>query len=243
MQSGLFKETFVPINPGNAGLAIGASLMVAEGDGCQNKPVVSPFLGAGYESEAVKETLDSCKLSYEFVSETEAQDAAVGALSRGHLVGWFQGRMEWGHRALGHRSILANPLCEYVLDNLNFFLRKRERSRPFGVSVCRDDVHGLFCGPPSSPWMEYEYRPRGDRFRHVIPIGASTIRVQTVTQDQQPFWALLKKMEQATGVAALVNTSFNGFHEPIVCSPRDAVRVFFGTGLDMLVIGRFVLRK
>jgi carbamoyltransferase len=241
--SGLFKETFVPINPGNAGLAIGASLMVAEGDGCQNKPVVSPFLGAGYESEAVKETLDSCKLSYEFVSETEAQDAAVGALARGHLVGWFQGRMEWGHRALGHRSILANPLCEYVLDNLNFFLRKRERSRPFGVSVCRDDVHGLFSGPPSSPWMEHEYRPRGDRFRHVIPIGASTIRVQTVTQDQQPFWALLKKMEQATGVAALVNTSFNGFHEPIVCSPRDAVRVFFGTGLDMLVIGRFVLRK
>jgi carbamoyltransferase len=241
--SGLFKETSVPINPGNAGLAIGASLMVAEGDGCQNKPVVSPFLGAGYESEAVKETLDSCKLSYEFVSETEAQDAAVGALARGHLVGWFQGRMEWGHRALGHRSILANPLCEYVLDNLNFFLRKRERSRPFGVSVCRDDVQGLFCGPTSSPWMEYEYQPRDDRFRHVIPTGASTIRVQTVPANHGSFWALLKKMEQATGAAALVNTSFNGFHEPIVCSPRDAVRVFFGTGLDLLVIGRFILRK
>ena len=241
--SGLFKETFVPINPGNAGLAIGASLIAAEREESQDRPVVSPFLGPGYDSEAVKATLDSCKLSYEFVSETEAQDAAVAALARGHLVGWFQGRMEWGHRALGHRSILANPLCEYVLDNLNFFLRKRERSRPFGVSVCRDDVEALFCGPPSSPWMEHEYRPRGDCFRHVMPMGASTIRVQTVTQEQRPFWALLQKMKQATGVGALVNTSFNGFHEPIVCSPRDAVRVFFGTGLDMLVIGRFVLQK
>ena len=112
--SGLFNETFVPINPGNAGLAVGAPLLVAERDSFQNRPVVSPFLGPRYEPEAVKATLDSCKLSYEFVSETEAEDAAVGALVRGHLVGWFQGRMEWGHRALGHRSILANPLCEYV---------------------------------------------------------------------------------------------------------------------------------
>ena len=241
--SGLFKESFVPINPGNAGLAIGASLIVADRDGAQNRPVVSPFLGAGYELDAIKATLDSCKLSYEFVSDAHAQDAAVAALLEGHLVGWFQGRMEWGHRALGHRSILANPQCEYVLDNLNFFLRKRERSRPFGLSVCDDVVQELFCGPTSSPWMEYEYQPRDDRFRHVIPTGASTIRVQTVAPNHGSFWALLKKMEQATGAGALVNTSFNGFHEPIVCSPRDAVRVFFGTGLDMLVIGRFILRK
>ena len=241
--SGLFSESFVPINPGNAGLAVGASLVVANQDGVQSRPTVSPFLGPEYDLETIKATLDSCKLSYEFVTEAEAQDAAVAALVRGHLVGWFQGRMEWGHRALGHRSILANPRCEYVLDNLNFFLRKRERSRPFGLSVCEDSVHKLFCGPPSSPWMEYEYRPRDDHFRHVIPVGASTIRVQTVAPDQGPFWALLKKMEQATGVSAVVNTSFNGFHEPIVCSPRDAVRVFFGTGLDMLVIGRFVLKK
>jgi carbamoyltransferase len=241
--SGLFSKCFVPINPGNAGLSVGASLMVAKQDGVQSRPIVSPFLGPEYDLEEIKATLDSCKLSYEFVTEAEAQDAAVAALVRGHLVGWFQGRMEWGHRALGHRSILANPRCEYVLDNLNFFLRKRERSRPFGLSVCEDAVPKLFCGPPSSPWMEYECRPRDDHFRHVIPVGASTIRLQTVAPDHGPYWALLKQMEQATGVGAVVNTSFNGFHEPIVCTPRDAVRVFFGTGLDMLVIGRFVLRK
>jgi carbamoyltransferase len=241
--SGLFSESFVPINPGNAGLAVGASLMIANHDGVQSRTTVSPFLGPEYDMEEIKATLDSCKLSYEFVTEAEAQDAAVAALVRGHLVGWYQGRMEWGHRALGHRSILANPRGEYVLDNLNFFLRKRERSRPFGLSVCEDAVHDLFCGPTSSPSMEYEYRPRDDRFRHVIPTGASTIRVQTVPRDHGSFWALLRKMEQASGACALINTSFNGFHEPIVCNPSDAVRVFFGTGLDMLVIGRFVLTK
>jgi carbamoyltransferase len=242
--SRMFEHTFVPVNPGNAGLAVGASLMVSQRDGFgRNTTAASPFLGPEYDSEAIKATLDGCKLSYEFVSETAAQDAAVAALLRGQLVGWFQGRMEWGHRALGHRSILASPRSEYVLENLNFFLRKRERSRPFGVSVCEDGVDALFCGPTSSPFMEYEYRPRDDRLRHVMPPGATTIRVQTVAPDQGPFRALLKKVEQATGAGVLVNTSFNGFHEPIVCSPLDAIRVFFGTGLDMLVLGQFILKK
>ena len=178
-----------------------------------------------------------------YVTETEVLDSAVAALSKGQLVAWFQGRMEWGHRALGHRSILADPRSPYVLDNLNFFLRKRERSRPFGVAVCEDAVPSLFCGPVASPFMEFQYRVRDDQFRQVMPTGATAIRVQTVAPDIGLFWSLLKRMEQATGSSALVNTSFNAFHEPIVCNPRDAVRVFFGTGLDMLVIGRFILRK
>jgi carbamoyltransferase len=243
--SGLFDHVFVPINPGNAGLAIGAALMAAARDGHTRAPHgVSPFLGPVYDSDAIKTELDGCKLSYAFLNETEIIDSTVDALARGQLVGWFQGRMEWGHRSLGHRSILADPRSSYVLDNLNSFLRKRERWRAFGVSVCEDDVAGHFCGPPSSPWMEYEFIPRDpERLRHVMPPGASSIRVQTVTPGSRMFWALHKRMGQATGQGVLVNTSFNGFQEPIVCSPRDAVRVFYGTGLDMLVLGRFVLRK
>jgi carbamoyltransferase len=234
----------VPINPGNAGLAVGAALMVARGNGrTRSRPVVSPFLGPSYDAEHIKATLDGCKLSYEFVTEEEAQDAAIAALLEGQLVAWYQDRMEWGHRALGHRSILANPRSEYVLDNLNSFLRKRDRSRPFGVSVCEQAVPQLFCSPSASPFMEYEYRPRDDRFRYVMPAGASSIRVHTVASDSGVFWTLLKKMEEATGTGALVNTSFNGFQEPIVCNPRDAIRVFYGTGLDVLVMGRFILRK
>jgi carbamoyltransferase len=243
-QSGLFKNVFVPINPGNPGLAVGGALLVSSRNGGgAPRTDVSPFLGPEYDPEAVKATLDGCKLSYALVSESEALDHAVAALRRGHLVGWFQGRMEWGHRALGHRSILADPTSPYVLDNLNLFLRKRERSRAFGVSICEDDVAGLLAGPPTSRFMEYQYTPRDDRLRCVMPPGASSIRVQTVPPENEVFSALLKRMKQATGMGVLVNTSFNGFREPVVCSPRDAIRVFYGTGLDMLVMGRFMLTK
>jgi carbamoyltransferase len=240
--AGIFARTFVPINPGNAGLAVGISRLEAPGLEGRRVPL-SPFLGPEYDAEAIKTTLDGCKLSYQFLGDSEVVDAAVAALTRGQLVGWFQGRMEWGPRALGHRSILADPRSPYVLDNLNFFLRKRERSRPFGVSVCEDTVGDFFCGPPASACMEFQYRLRDDRLRHIIPPGATAIRVQTLNAGERLFWTLHKRMQQATGTGVLVNTSFNGFHEPIVCAPRDAVRVFYGTGLDMLVIGQFVLTK
>ena len=243
--SGIFKDVFVPINPGNAGLAVGTALMVARQENAPTVGGVSPFLGPEFDSHAIKAALDGCKLSYTFVSETQAVDATVEALAQGQLVGWFQGRMEWGHRSLGHRSILANPCSPYVLDNLNVFLRKRELWRSFGVSVREESVSDIFCGPPASPFMQYEYSLRDEKsdLRNVLPRGAKTLRVQTVASDSRLFWMLHKRMEQATGTGVLVNTSFNGFHEPIVCSPRDAIRVFYGTGLDMLVIGNFILRK
>ena len=243
-KSGIFRDVFVPINPGNAGLAVGGTMLVSrEGRGIADRPAVSPFLGPGYDAEAVKVALDGCKLSYSFASEAEVLDQTTDALLRGQLVGWYQGQMEWGHRALGHRSILAYPDSPYVLDNLNFYLRKRERWRAFGVSTCMDAAPRFFCGPPASRYMEFEYTLREDRVRRVVPKGATAIRVQTVDPELHLFWALHKRVEQATGLGVLVNTSFNGFQEPIVCTPRDAVRVFFGTGLDVLVMDRFLLKK
>jgi carbamoyltransferase len=243
-RSAIFRDVFVPLNPGNAGLAVGASRMAANEDrDAPAGPAVSPFLGPEFDAEAIKRALDGCKLSYSFVTQNEAIDTAVHALSRGQLVGWFQGRMEWGPRALGHRSILADPRSPYVLDNLNVFLRKRDRSRAFGVSVCEDAVDQYFCGPPVSSFMEYEYGVRDERLRPVMPEGAASIRVQTIPPDRRMFWELHRRMEQCTGTGVLVNTSLNGFNEPLACSPRDAIRVFYGTGLDLLVIGQFVLRK
>ena len=152
--------------------------------------------------------------------------------------------MEWGHRALGNRSILASPLSPYVLDNLNLFLKQRERYRAYGLSVREEDASQYFDGPRRSSWMEYEYGLKDrDRFRHVLPAGASTLRVQTVDRSAAFFQELHEAFANATGTGVLVNTSFNGFSEPIVCSPRDAIRVFYGTGLDVLVLGRFVVRK
>jgi len=244
--SGFFDRVFVPISPGNAGVAVGAALAASRLHGdARPHGRSSPFLGPEYDDEAIKATLDNCKLSYEFLDQDEAIiAAAVDVLARDGLVGWFQGRMEWGPRALGHRSILANPQSPYVLDNLNLFLRKRERHRGYGVSVCQEEVERDLCGPRSSPAMEYEYRlRRGTPARAVLPPGADALRVQTLDATPTLFRRLHDAWRTRTGSGMLVNTSLNAFHEPIACTPRDAVRVFYGTGLDLLVIGHFVVRK
>jgi carbamoyltransferase len=243
-ESGIFDDVFVAPNPGNAGTAVGAA--IAASDGSERRPAVSPFLGPEFSPEDIKRTLDNCKLSYRYLSEAEVTGVVVDALRRGRLVGWFQGRMEWGHRALGNRSILASPLSPYVLENLNVFLKRRQRYRAYGLSVPAESASRFFTGPPASCFMEYEYRlTDGEALRHVVPDGVTALRVQTIAADDTlgRFRSLHEAFEQATGVPVLVNTSFNGFSEPIVCSPRDAVRVFFGTGLDLLVLDRFVLEK
>lgn len=248
-EAGVFDDVFVPPNPGNAGAVIGAALCAAEEDGHRSRAAVSPFLGPEYDLEEIKRTLDNCKLSGDCLSEREVIDVAADALGRGLLVGWFQGRMEWGHRALGNRSILANPLSPYALDNLNVFLKHRERHRAYGVSVLEERAAQFFAGPPTSRFMEYEYRPvNRDLFKAVMPEGTSAIRVQTVPDRPSDsstarFRRLHEAFEKVSGVPVLINTSFNGFAEPIVCSPRDAIRVFYGTGLDLLVMDRFVIRK
>lgn len=245
-ESGLFKEVFVPPNPGNPGLAAGAALLVGGRNDADrvNGKVTSPFLGPGFSAEQVKATLDNCKLTYEYLEEGDLIGTVVEALLSGRLVAWFQDRMEWGHRALGNRSILASPFSPYVLDNLNTFLKQRERHRAYGVSVLEEEASDHFTGPNRSPHMEFEYRlVDPSRFQHVVPHGATTLRVQTVGKHSPLFRAVHSAWAAETGCGVLVNTSFNGFSEPIVCSPRDAVRVFFGTGLDILVLGPFVIRK
>ena len=153
--------------------------------------------------------------------------------------------MEWGQRALGARSILANPFAPYVLDNLNRFLKQREPWRGYASSGVSSYIREQFCGPYESPFIECDSVPRDpERFRHILPRPADAVRVHTVDSQSSPrFHALLRAFGDASGQPILVNTSFNGFQEPIVCSPRDAVRVFFGTGIDVLVLGQFVVTK
>jgi carbamoyltransferase len=244
VESQLFEDVFVPPNPGNAGVAAGAALAISSQSGHRMSGRVSAALGPEYGLEEIKCTLDNCKLSYEYLPYGDIIDLSVETLAKGQLVGWFQGRMEWGHRALGHRSILASPFSQYVLDNLNVYLKCRELYRAYGLSVREEDCARYFEGPKRSSWMEYEYRPNDvERFRYALPRATSRLRVQTVDPEPSLFRELHEAFAAATGAGVLVNTSFNGFSEPIVCSPRDAVRVFFGTGLDLLVLGRFVVRK
>lgn len=240
-QSGPFKRVFVPIDPGNAGLAVGTALH-AEG----NRPkLVSPFLGPDYSPDDIKSTLDNCKLSYSWESEDAVVGRVVEALRRGLLVGWFEGQMEWGPRALGSRSIVANPFSPYVLENLNRFLKRREPWRGYALVGEEASVREYFEGPASAPYMEHDFRAREPRqFESALPWPTAAVRIQTVNDATPPrFRRLLKAFGDATGLPFLINTSFNAFREPIVCSPRDAVRVYYGCGLDLLAVERFVLAK
>ena len=244
-QSGLYDQMFVPVNPGNAGVAVGAALEVAGPERERGRSAaLSPFLGPGFDASEIKATLDNCKLLYDHVHDGHLVKRTATALSQGKLVGWFHGRMEWGPRALGNRSILASPLGPYVLENLNVFLKQRDPHRSYSVSICEDDVPRYFRGPATSRFMEYEYEViDAEVLRPLLPLSARRLRVQTVPESSGAFHTLIKAFGQLTGVPILVNTSFNGFNEPIVCTPRDAVRVFYGTGLDMAVIGNFILQK
>jgi carbamoyltransferase len=239
--SGRFDNVFVPVNPGNAGLAAGTALLAAGA----TPAALSPFLGPSFDVEEVKGILDNCKLTYEWASPQRAIERAVDALLRGRLVAWFEGPMESGPRALGARSILANPFSPYVLENLNRFLKHRQPWRGYALSSREEELTDVFSNAADAPFMECDFLPRDrDRFRHVLPLPSAALRVQTVGDGAPPdFRRVLQMFGQAAGASVLVNTSFNGFSEPIVCSPRDAVRVFYGTGLDMLVMGGFVLTK
>jgi carbamoyltransferase len=240
-QSGLFERVFVPANPGNAGLAVGTAMRLAR----LSPARLSAFMGPSYDPDVIKSTLDNCKLRYDWVDEGSAIEQAVHHLLHGRLVGWFEGRMEWGPRALGARSILADPFSPYVLENLNRFLKRREAWRGYALSALADAAPEHFSGPDDSPFMECDYRPKDvTRFRSVMPSDAAHLRLQVVGNDvPERFRSVLSLFGTATGVPCLVNTSFNGFHEPIVCTPRDAVRVFYGSGLDVLILDRFVLMK
>lgn len=239
---GPFADVFVPPHPGNGGAAIGAALTVAAHS---RRPAVgSPFLGPSFTDEQVKGTLDNCKLVYTYLNDERLIQSTVDAMARGALVGWFDDRMEWGPRALGHRSVLAGASAPHVLDNLNGFLKQRPWYRAYGVSVPASRVQELFEGPPASAFMQFEYRPRDpERFGKLMPPGGTRLRVHTVDDREPRLRRLLDVWEAKGGSPVLVNTSFNGFHEPLVCSPRDAVRVFYGTGLDVLAVGNFVMRK
>jgi carbamoyltransferase len=241
-REGPFEAVFVPINPSDAGLSVGAALKVS---GAKRRPV-PPFLGLSFSAEEIKETIDNCKLTYEWMSESDRIKTVVRALEAGRLVAWFEGAMEWGPRALGARSIVANPFAPFVLDNLNRFLKRRDMWRGYALSGLESAVHTHFDGPAQSPFMECDYVPKDrDRFRHILPGRGAAVRVQTVGGSDAPtgFRSLLDAFGQAVGFPILVNTSFNGIREPIVCSPNDAVRVFFGSGLDILVLGDFVITK
>jgi carbamoyltransferase len=242
-------QVFVPPAPGNAGCALGAGLLVWHTN--LQKPrlpaVTQVYSGPSSSSSEIKDVLDNCKARYSMQLTIERKmDAALQLLEAGKIVGWFQGPTEFGPRALGNRSLLASPWASYVRENLNDYIKHREWFRPFALAVREEDSNRYFecsqlCQSMNSlAWARPEARTLLDGF--VLP--GNFVRLHVVRQKSNPhFWQLIKRFGERAPAPLLINTSFNLFGEPLVVKPRDAVRSYFCSGVDALMIDMFLLSK
>ena len=244
-----FKSVFVQPAAGNAGTALGAALYAWHN--FYHQTARAPFetlcLGPEYSAQEIKRVLENCKLRFRYVlTEGDLINQAIRALNDNKIVAWMQGKMEFGPRALGNRSILASPLNPYSTENLNVYIKHRESFRKFAASVPEEAAGEYFEVGPNACWLATVGRVKPkvrDRFEAAL-LGEDLIRVHTVRKQQNPLYhALLHAAGSSTGLPVLYNTSFNLFGDPLVCTPRDAVRSFYSSGIDALFAGSFYLEK
>lgn len=243
---GPFKDIWVQPAAGDAGTALGAAMWVD----AQERPTSSrtflmdhAFLGPEYSDEEIEQFLRWSKLPYRRSDNLAAEVADL--LTQDKVVGWFQGRMEFGPRALGARSILASPLHASMQARLNE-IKDREDFRPVAPVVLEEEAENWFARARKSPFMLFVYDVLPERAERIPAVRHvdGTARIQTINCEQHPlYYDLLKAFQQRTGVPVLVNTSFNTRGEPIVCTPRDAIECFWTSPLDILAIGSFILEK
>jgi carbamoyltransferase len=243
-----FLDLYVMPGAGDNGTAIGAAYYVYNSILGQPRTYVhdDPFVGTGYGNPAIQKILVESKLEHQYVPDGDLEIMTADLLQRGYIIGWFQGRMEIGPRSLGNRSILANPTLPDMKDKINAQVKHREAFRPFAPSCPIEDTPRFFEQNVADPFMLKVCRVRDDK-QAVIPAIThvdGTARLQTVHRETNPrYYRLLKEFEKLSGVPVLLNTSFNVMGEPIVESPLDAIRCFFTTGLDYLVLGNYVIGK
>ena len=241
-----FRRIFVQPAAGDAGAALGAALWLAtRRDARRPTEMRSSYLGPGYSEEACRDALENDGLIFERLPEEMLCTRVATALANGQLVCWFQGRMEWGPRALGNRSLLADPRREDMRALINSKVKHRHPFRPFAPAVLEERASEYFDLPSPSPFMQFTV-PTRPSAKGVIPAVThvdGTARVQTVDRDSNPkFRRLLETFDRLTGVPVLLNTSFN-VNEPIVCSPEDAIRSFQRTQVEWLVLENLLVRR
>jgi carbamoyltransferase len=242
-------NVFVQPVAGNAGTAIGAVLNTWHTVYRQEArvPLHTLSLGPAFSAEDTKKVLENCKLRFRYLLTTgEIVDTAVEQLTDNKIVAWMHGRMEFGPRALGNRSILASPLDPYSTENLNLFIKHREPIRKFAASVPAELCARYFDVGANARYLTTVGRVRPEyreQFAAAI-LADDMVRVHAVDRDENPlYWKLLHTAGKASGLPVLYNTSFNLFGEPLVCTPRDAVRSFYSSGIDAMLVGNFFLGK
>ena len=271
-REGPYSDIWIQPAAGDAGGAIGAAFSSLYSEETMSRVHIGVdgmkggYLGPEYDSREISNALDSFGAAYEELDEDNLFRTVAEILVEGGIVGWFQGRMEFGPRALGNRSILGDARSPTMQKMLNLKIKYRESFRPFAPAVLREDVSEYFELDDDSPYMLIVASVRPDRRREQtieeagltgvdrlnvvrsdIPAVThvdNSARIQTVTPDTNSrFYNLLREFKAQTGNGLLVNTSFNVRDEPIVCSPEDAYRCFMSTEMDALAIGKFLLRK
>ncbi len=272
LRSGLFKDLWIQPAAGDAGGALGAALLVHY-QFLKNKRAVNgnsdtqkgSYLGPQFTNRQIEHFLKEMGAPFQKLADEELFEQIASALAHGKVVGWFQGRMEFGPRALGNRSILGDPRDPQMQKKMNLKIKFRESFRPFAPSVLEEDAADWFEIDSPSPYMllvakvhpEKQKKPQGSEslkglallklLRSEIPAVTHvdySARLQTVNEKNNPkFYRLLQAFKQKTGCPVLINTSFNVRGEPIVASPQDAYSCFLRTQIDLLVLGNYLLRK
>ena len=244
--SGLVDHVFVQPAASDDGVCLGAVLAPYMDDGGKlpSHKMRHAYLGSASSDEEIEKALQTYKLRATRVADPAA--AAAQMLASGKILGWFQGRMEFGPRALGARSILADPRDPEMNAKVNNAVKFREWWRPFAPSMLAEVADEYIESATDSPFMILTAQVRPEK-RTVIPAVThvdGSARPQTVERDVNPlYWRLIREFGDLTGVPVIMNTSFNLRGEPIVCTPTDGIRTFFSSGMDALVIGTFVVEK
>src|SRR5438309_6558422 len=242
-----FRRTYIQPAAGDEGLAIGAALHTYHSVLKQSRrhELKEAYLGPEFSDSRIQSALQNAGLESHKLERVALLDAVAEQIAVGNVVGWFQGRMEWGPRALGNRSIVAHPGLPNMKDVLNARIKHREWFRPFAPSIMADHQHEYFEHDHPSPFMLHVYTIRPEKREQLCAVNHvdDTGRLQSVSRDENPlYYDLIQAFQRKTGIPVVLNTSFNE-NEPIVCAPNEAIDCFKRTRMDALAIGPFLALK
>ena len=242
-----FRQTWIQPAAGDEGLAIGAALHTYHSvlKRPRRSHMKDSYLGPEFSEPRIERDLTKAHLHYRRLDREPMLEEIAAQIAAGNIVGWFQGRMEWGPRALGNRSILAHPGLPNIKEVLNARIKHREWFRPFAPSILAANQHEYFEHNDPSPFMLHVYTIRPEKRKQLCAVNHvdDTGRLQTVSCEENPlYYDLIKSFERKTGIPVILNTSFNE-NEPIVCAPEEAIDCFKRTRMDALAIGPFLALK